>query len=75
MAQFTTRVERSFIRNGSSLTEFSVPAVSESLARRNALLNARAKGKEGPEVIEVENVGGSGVPGRDLFIVTVESAR
>lgn len=75
MAQFTTKVERSFIRNGTDVTEFSVPAVNESIARRNALANSRLKGKEDPEIIEIENLGGSGVPGRSLFLVTVESAR
>lgn len=75
MAQLTTKVERSFLENGKEVIEFKVPAIGESAAERNALGNARLKGMDEPEITEVENIGASGVPGRSLFLVTVEAMR
>lgn len=73
--QLTAKVERSFIRDGNQVTEFRVPAISESRAESNALLNARAKGMDSPNVIDIEEVGESSIPGRSIFLVTVEAIR
>lgn len=75
MAQFTIKVERSFLRDGLEIFEFSVPAINERLARRGAIRQATIKGMENPEIEDIENIGSSGVPGRDLFIVTVAGER
>lgn len=75
MVQLTTSVERSFIENGEEVIEFRVPAVSRERARSNALFAARVKGMDDPDVEEVEETGGSGVPGRKLFLVTVTAIR
>lgn len=75
MAQFLAEVERSFLRDDKEVLELRIPSVSEGAARRKAAANARIKDMEEPEIVDVENIGGSGVPGRPLWIVTIEGLR
>lgn len=75
MVTLTASVERSFLRNGTEVYELRVPAVSEGAAERKARINARAKGANSPEVIDTERIGSAGVPGVNLYFVTVEAAR
>lgn len=75
MVQLTTEVERSFLENGKEIVEFRVPAVSAGRAESNAILNARVKGMDEPQVTHIEEIGSSGIPSRSLFLVTVEAVR
>lgn len=75
MVQLTSSVERSFLEDGKEIIEFRTPGISEDRARSNALFAARVKGMEDAQVTDIENVGSSGIPGRDLFSVTVEAPR
>mgnify|MGYP006273254443 CR=1 FL=1 len=60
---------------GNIIAPFRVPAVSERLARRRAIANARLKGWKSPSVQEVEEIASGDVPGQSIYEVTVISQR
>lgn len=75
MAQFFGSIERSTTENGKHIAVFRIPAFSKSIARQRAKGNARIKGLKEFEIVNVENVGSSDVPGQNLFDIRVEADR
>lgn len=73
--QITAQVQRSFLRDGKEVLELRLPAISEGAARRKAMANARIKDVSNAEIADVENIGSSGIPGRPLWVVTIEGDR
>lgn len=75
MVEFFGRIESNSVRNGNQVTVFTIPAFSERLARRRAQTNARLKDLANAEIDSIENIGGTDLPGQNLYEVTVISQR
>lgn len=75
MVEIFGRIESNAVRNGSQVTVFAIPAFSERLARRRAQANARLKDLADAEIDSIENLGGTDLPGQNLYEVTVISQR
>lgn len=71
----TGELIKSEIINGRQESIWRVPALSESIARRKAVLNMRIKGNEGIEVQSANKVGSGNLPRQDLFDVVVTAER
>lgn len=75
MVEVFGRVEGSTTQNGTLITTFRIPALSETLARRRAMANGRLKGLKSAEVKSSKVVGESSFPNASLYEVVVESSR
>lgn len=73
--QITGNVVKSVIRDNEVVTEFEIPAVTKSIARRKARINAMVKGLDSPSINSIELVGQADIPGQRLYSVEVVSIR
>lgn len=72
---FIGTVEESYSEDNKIFTIFRIPALSSSMARRRARMNAKIKGLNNIEITGVENLGEARLPGQKEFDVKVESRR
>lgn len=75
MAEFFGRTESSETTNGVQVTTFRIPAMTEGMARRRGKMNARVKGFDDYEIVDVQTVESGSIPGQTLYDITVSSQR
>jgi len=73
MPQIFGVVEQSYQRNGKQHTVFRIPAVSQTVAKQRAKINARLKSLSGASVASIQSAGKSSIPGFTLYDVDVTS--
>ena len=71
MVEFFGRTVSSEVQNGQQLISFRIPAISRSLARRRAMVNARIKEVQSPEVSNIEIIEQGQIPGQNIFLVEI----
>jgi hypothetical protein len=71
----TGEVRKSITRDGVTVTEFAIPAVAKTVAKRKARVNARVKGLDNPRVGEPQLEGQGSIPGQKMYVVEVTSNR
>jgi len=74
MPQIFGVVEKSYQKDGQQITVFRIPAVSKTIAKQRAKINARIKSLSGSSVSSVNQAGKSSIPGFKLFDVEITSA-
>lgn len=75
MVEVLTVQEPTAVENGSVITTFRVPALSERVARRRAKVNSRLKGLDNPEIREVTEVASGDIPGQMIYEINVVTRR
>lgn len=75
MVRFFGETESTDVQNGTLTTVFRIPAFSQSMVRRRADLNIRAKDLANASIDNVEQVGQGDIPGQTIYDVTITSDR
>lgn len=72
MVEFFGRTVDSDVQGDTQQLVFAIPAFSQTVARRRAMINSRIKGISGAEVLEIEPVQSGDIPAQTIFRVVVQ---
>lgn len=75
MIELVGRTSSTEFDGGKVDSTWRIPALSESLARRQARANERIKGRSGVEVTNAQKIEDGGFPGQKIYAVEVTADR
>jgi hypothetical protein len=75
MVELIGSIQNTKVENGQLVDEWSIPALSETMARRRVRANARLKNREGTSIQSLEKVRSGSIPGQTIYKITTVSSR